>query len=211
MHTHIHTYTHIYTYKHIHTNIMHKHIHTYIHRYTHIYIHTHIHTYMDGCQDGGRRERGHRKRSKLNSGLPQEAAETKKELKNIIFHTVSNLRKLFAKLVDTNENNNSKITELEKNAANTKELRGVGKREENNHIVEPSSAKQRNTHCQTKSKVYSPIGRTVKLYSEAVVGKITQKVYKLTVTSRDNQTAETIKEMLKTNKPGRNKGGNRIR
>jgi len=33
----------------------------------------------------------------------------KKKLKNFIFYTVNNLKKLFAKLVDTNENNNRKI------------------------------------------------------------------------------------------------------
>jgi hypothetical protein len=37
----------------------------------------------------------------------------KKELKNI-FDSVSNLRKLFAKLIETNENNNRKIKQLEK-------------------------------------------------------------------------------------------------
>jgi len=57
----------------------------------------------------------------------------KKELKNIIFDTVSNLRKLFAKLIDTNENNNRKITQLEKMIENTKEVRGVGKRGEKNN------------------------------------------------------------------------------
>jgi hypothetical protein len=36
----------------------------------------------------------------------------KKELKNIIFDTVINLRELFVKLIDTNENNNRKITGL---------------------------------------------------------------------------------------------------
>ena len=36
------------------------------------------------------------------------------------------------------------------------------------------------------------------MYSEVVVGKATQKVYKVTVTSRDNQKAETIKEMVKS-------------
>ena len=41
-----------------------------------------------------------------------------KELKNIIFNTVSNLRKLFAKLIGTNVNNNRKITELEKTVSN---------------------------------------------------------------------------------------------
>jgi len=37
-----------------------------------------------------------------------------------------------------------------------------------------------------------------KLYLEVVVDKATQKVYKVTVTSRDNETAETIKEMMKS-------------
>ena len=43
-----------------------------------------------------------------------------------------------------------------------------------------------------------PGGGKVKLYSEIVKGKTTQKVYKLIVISRDNQTADTIKEMLKS-------------
>ena len=47
----------------------------------------------------------------------------KKELKSTIFDTVSNLRKLFAKLIDTIENNTRKIIELEKQVANTKEKR----------------------------------------------------------------------------------------
>ena len=38
----------------------------------------------------------------------------KKELKNIVFDTVSNLRKLFAKQIDTNENNNRKINSWKK-------------------------------------------------------------------------------------------------
>jgi hypothetical protein len=100
--------------------------------------------------------------------------------------------------------------ELEKKVAKPKEVRGLGKRGKNNQIAEPSSAPDRNTHCQTESKVESPTGGRFKLYSEVVEGKIAQKVYKLTVTSTDNQTAETIEELLKTNKPGRNRSGNRI-
>ena len=86
----------------------------------------------------------------------------KKELKNI-FDSVSNLRKLFPKLIETNENNNRKITQLEKMVENTKEFRGVGKRGEKNHIAEPSSAAERNTHCQRESKAVSPSGGRVKL------------------------------------------------
>jgi len=37
------------------------------------------------------------------------------------------------------------------------------------------------------------------LYSEAVEGRTRPKSYKLTVTSKDNQTADKIKEMLKSN------------
>ena len=106
--------------------------------------------------------------------------------------------KLFAKLIDTNENNNRKITVLAKMVEITKEVRGVGKRGEKNNIAEPPSAAERNTHCQTESKAVSPSAGRVKLYSEVVEGRMAQKVYKLTVTCRENQTAENIKEMLKT-------------
>ena len=43
----------------------------------------------------------------------------KKELKTTIFDTVSILRKLFVKLLDTNESNARKITDLERQVANT--------------------------------------------------------------------------------------------
>jgi hypothetical protein len=46
--------------------------------------------------------------------------------------------------------------------------------------------------------VTRPGGGKVKLYSKITKGNTTQKVYKLPVTSRDNQTADTIKEMLKS-------------
>ena len=37
-----------------------------------------------------------------------------------------------------------------------------------------------------------------KFYSDVVVGRTTQKVYKITVTSRDNQRAEAVKEIIKS-------------
>ena len=51
----------------------------------------------------------------------------KKELKTTIYHTVSNLRKLFATLIDTKESNAREIIELEKQVTNTKEKREVGR------------------------------------------------------------------------------------
>jgi hypothetical protein len=123
----------------------------------------------------------------------------KKELKTTIFDTVSTLRKLFTKLTYINESNARKITELEKQVANTKEARVESTGITNNYIEEPSSAPERTIHGQPESRVTPPGGGNVKLYSEKAKGKgeTTQKVYKLTVTSRYNQTADIIKEMLK--------------
>jgi len=131
----------------------------------------------------------------------------KKELKSTIFDTVSNLRKLFAKLIDTNENNARKIIELEEHVANTKEKWEVGRSRAQNYIAEPSSAPERKTHGQTVSKLALLSGVRDKLYLEVVVSKATQKVYKVTVTSRDNQTAETIKEMKSQINPAEIKVG----
>jgi len=71
----------------------------------------------------------------------------KKELRTIIFDTVNTLRKLFVKLLENNESNNRKITDLEKQAANTNAERGEGKVKQN-YIPEPSNFPVRNTHTQ---------------------------------------------------------------
>jgi hypothetical protein len=47
--------------------------------------------------------------------------------------------------------------------------------------------------------VSPPGGGKVRLYSAIVEGKTGPKSYKLTVKSKDNQTADEIKEMLKSN------------
>jgi hypothetical protein len=123
----------------------------------------------------------------------------KKELKTIIFDTVSTLRKLFTKLTEVNDSNARKITELEKQAANLQDARDERMGITNNYTEGPSSAPERKTQGRPENKVTPPGGGKVKqLYSEALKGKTTHKVYKLTVTSRDNQTADTIKEMLKS-------------
>jgi hypothetical protein len=139
----------------------------------------------------------------------------KKELKTKIFDTVSILRKLFVKLLDTNESNARKITELERQVANTNAFRGEVTGRTNNHTAEPSSApaerqvantnafrvevtgitnnyiaKQssapaRVPYCQLERKVSPPGGGKVMLYSEVVEGKTIMKRYKLTVTSKD--------------------------
>jgi hypothetical protein len=50
----------------------------------------------------------------------------KKELKTTIFDTVNTLRKLFVKLLDNNESNIRKITELEQQVGKTNTVRDEG-------------------------------------------------------------------------------------
>ena len=100
----------------------------------------------------------------------------KKIFNTTIFDTMSNLRKLFAKLIDTNENNARKIIELEKQVTNTKEKWEVGWNREQNYIAEESSAPERKTHGQTVSKVAQVGGGRDNFYSEVLIGKATQKV-----------------------------------
>ena len=75
---------------------------------------------------------------------------------------------------------------MERQVANTKEKREVGRSRAQNYIAEPSCVPERKTHGQTVSKLAQISGGRDKLYSEVVVGRTTQKVYKITVTSRDN-------------------------
>jgi len=126
------------------------------------------------------------------------SGKMKKEWKNTIFDTVRNLRKLFTKLIDTNENNATKIIELQKQVVNTKDNWEVGRSRAQNYMAEPSTARERKTHGQTVSKVAQLSGGRDKFYSEVEVDKETQKLYKPTVTSRGTQTAETIIENMKS-------------
>ena len=115
----------------------------------------------------------------LNVMVPTtgSSGNMKKELKNTIFDTVSTLRKLFTKLTDINERNNRKITELEKQVANSKDARVESTRITNNYIEEPSSGPERTIHGQLECKVTPPGGGKVKMYSEIKKGETTQKVY----------------------------------
>jgi len=123
----------------------------------------------------------------------------KNELKTTIFDTVIILRKLFVKLLNTNESNARKITELEREVGKTNDFRVEVAGRTNSYIAEPSSAPARAPYCQLERMVSPPGGGEVMLYSEAVEGRTRPKRYKLTVKSKDNQTADKFKEMLKSN------------
>jgi hypothetical protein len=128
----------------------------------------------------------------------------KKELKTTIFDTVSILRKLFVKLLDTNESSARKITELERQAANTNASRGEVTSRTNNCTAEPSRAQAerqvantneakprveqittaepsgtsaRAPYCQLERTVSPPGGGKVMLYSEVVEGRTRPKRY----------------------------------
>ena len=88
---------------------------------------------------------------------------------------------------------------MERQVANTNAALGEVKGRTENNIAEPSSAPARVTHRPTEREVSPPGGGRVKSYSEAVGRKTKQNRYKLTVTSKDNQAADNIKEMLKSN------------
>ena len=86
--------------------------------YTHIHIHKHIYTHITTYTTKAKMA------FHVNDGIENNlnvivfstggSGNIKKELKATIFETVSNLRKLFAKLINTKENNARKIIELVK-------------------------------------------------------------------------------------------------
>jgi hypothetical protein len=89
--------------------------------------------------------------------------------------------------------------QAERQVTNTNAFRGEAAGRTYNYIAEPSGASARAPYCQLERTVSPPGGGKVKLYSEIVEGRTRPKKYKLTVTSKDNQTADKIKEMLKSN------------
>jgi hypothetical protein len=122
----------------------------------------------------------------------------KKELKHSIYETVSTLRKLFMKLIETNNSNTRAICDLEKIVANTKTELDEVKDRATKDVVAPSRILTREPLSQTAKGVAPSGGERTKLYSEALGGKIKQKSFKITITSKDNQSAKMTKGLLKS-------------
>ena len=134
----------------------------------------------------------------------ERSGNMKKELNQTIYETVSNLRKLFIKLVETNNSNTRLITELEKKVANTEtelaELKGRVTKE----VAAPSRTPMREPASQTANSVAPSVGEMA-LYSEALGGNNKQKSFKITITHKINQTAEMTQRLAKVKyKPDRN-------
>ena len=129
----------------------------------------------------------------------ERSGNMKKELKQTIYETVSTLRKLFIKLVETNHSNTRHITELEEKVANTETELDELKVRATKDIAAPSRFPTREQVSQTANRVAASGGERTKLYSQVLGGDNKQKSFKITITNKDNQTAETTKGLLKSN------------
>ena len=113
----------------------------------------------------------------------ERSGNMKKELKHTIYETVSTLRKLFAKLIDSFGGKSRTITELETLVATTKaELEGVRYKTAKTQATPPIAFSMELTRATGWGEAPSGFGlerchpgtEQPKLYSEALVG-VTKK------------------------------------
>ena len=120
----------------------------------------------------------------------ESSGNMRKELKHATFRTVSTLRQLFVKLIDTYIKNSKVISDLEKLVANTKtELEEVKGRAAKD-IVATSRIPTHKAARPIAKGVATSDGGNAKLYSEVLGGNTKHKRFKRTTTSKDNQPAE---------------------
>jgi hypothetical protein len=141
------------------------------------------------------------------SSTTERSSNMKKELKNTIYETVSTLRKLFAKLKNIDDSKSKKISELETLVATTKaELeRAISKTEKGQEIPPSDPRLDKTLPVEWTvappgvgiSKLYATGQAQARLYSEVLGGKPRQDNYKLTVSSKDCQSPDAIKGVLK--------------
>jgi hypothetical protein len=138
-----------------------------------------------------------------------QSIKMKRELKQSIYENVSTPRNLFVKLKVVSDNKTRRITELQMLLATTNAELVVARDSTAEALATPSFAKVREM-TNTAGRVTAPSGARAatqhkagtdhgKLYSEALRGKVKQTHHKLTVTSKESETADKIKEILKSN------------
>jgi hypothetical protein len=150
----------------------------------------------------------------------EQSGNMKKGLKEIIFQTVSTLRKLFVKLKDNRDSKSAEISKLEKQVNTMKaQLEERCGRNAMDHgmpsvihnyepdgtaagRVAPPGGGEGNLISEsagTTARRVQPSGNGErKLYSEALDGAKKLKRFQLTVKTKLNQPPETIKDLLKT-------------
>jgi len=123
----------------------------------------------------------------------------KKDLKQTIFDTVSTLRELYLQQKSSRDSKSQTISELERRVASMKaELEAFRGAMVKVHREISSSSTQEPTRAADMA-VAPPGGGGRKLFSEVLANGGKTKKFKITVTSTDNQTSETVKEILKSN------------
>ena len=123
----------------------------------------------------------------------------KKDLKQTIFDTVSTLRELYLQQKSSRDSKSQTISELERRVASMKaELEAFRGAMVKVHREKSSSSTQEPARAADMA-VAPPGGGGRKLFSEVLANGGKTKKFKITVTSTDNQTSETVKEILKSN------------
>jgi hypothetical protein len=139
----------------------------------------------------------------------EQSTKMKKEIKQTIYNTVSTLRKLFAMLKEVHGSKTITISELQTLVATTKAELAVAR---DNTVMAQAKPSMRQVQELARAagravaptdapdakqhKLSTDHGR---LYSEVVRGKVKHTHHKLTVTSKESHSADTIKEILKSN------------
>ena len=93
----------------------------------------------------------------------ERSGNMKKELKQTIYETVSTLRKLFTKSIETNNSNTRAISDLEKIVANTKTELDEVKGRATKDVVAPSRIPTREPVSQTAKGEAPSDGERAKL------------------------------------------------
>ena len=127
------------------------------------------------------------------------SGKMKKELKQTIFDTVFTLRDLFMQLKTSRDSKTQTISDLEERVASMEAELAAS--------INTRTKLHRETSCSTtqepakfNTKAVAPLGvRVRKLFKEILANGDSAKRFTIIVTSKDKQTSETIKELLKTN------------
>ena len=184
-------------------------MHTYIHAciHTHTYTHTHIHTHTYMHTYIHIRYKEDKMADELKQGIDDaldkivnttdQSGNMRKDLKKIIYETVSTLRTLCYKLKDTLDDQTKYNKHLEDEASKkNKELDSYKNTTTKRHI-ETSYARRQEPPRLGSRQVLPPHDNNRKLYA-SVVATTAETKHKALVRSKINQTPEMIKNQLKT-------------
>ena len=135
----------------------------------------------------------------------EQSTKMKKELKQTIYDTLNTLRKLFMKLKEVSDSKTRMIAELQTLVATTKAQLAGARDSTAMALATPSIAHVRElarSGAPSDAKAAKQLKAGTehgKLYSEALRGKVKHTHHIFTVSSNESKSADTIKEILKSN------------